>query len=291
MLVASPKRGRAALSGPALVFANLATRHVVEPADRTAVGPIALLSIHRVCAQALVAGRPVAPLSFGDTSLGSDRTCPARRQSRVRALFAHPSLVRGRSAPRRPRRGGPEHLGQRSACASGQLIAGSRDVPAGSSCVPTRRPASPCASCEPAFRGPLTWSLSSFTRASLAPAARTGPPRKDSAGGGPCAGAIGVIPPPEYRWRRLSRTLQRAGSCACPRGEAPETRNTGRGEAPETRNTGQRRSSAHDKAPCSGTSPRETTSPSSSTAGMTPGVVSLSESACGHAAGIVSPGA
>ena len=96
MLVASPKRGRAALSGPALVFANLATRHVVEPADRTAVGPIALLSIHRVCAQALVAGRPVAPLSFGDTSLGSDRTCPARRHVRVSP---------GRSADRR--RGGP----------------------------------------------------------------------------------------------------------------------------------------------------------------------------------------
>ena len=65
-------------------LANLATRHVVEPADGTAVGPSALLSIHRVYAQALVAGRPVAPLSFGDTSLGSDRTCPAPRQLRVR---------------------------------------------------------------------------------------------------------------------------------------------------------------------------------------------------------------
>ncbi len=67
----------------ALLFANLAHRRVIDQSVNPAVRPEDLLSVGGAYEQRPARDGATAPLSCGETSLGSDRTSPARRQMRV----------------------------------------------------------------------------------------------------------------------------------------------------------------------------------------------------------------
>jgi hypothetical protein len=60
-------------------LARLATRRVVDPSNGIAIEPSALLSIHRVYAQAPLAGRTCGAASHGERSCGRNRLRPAHR--------------------------------------------------------------------------------------------------------------------------------------------------------------------------------------------------------------------